>query len=102
MKASSAPENCTNVLFAEDLKASAFQAALSYFYCGNTDLLAIDACNLVTFCKKFGLDDLLSVCEKQMKENMTHEVIFDILAVVFDKSKDSEGMRVSPSIALLG
>ena len=55
---------------------------------------ALDACALVSFATKFEVDGLMGVCEKQMKDGLTHEVVFDVLHVVFSKAVESEGMRV--------
>ena len=55
---------------------------------------ALDACALVSFAIKFEVDGLMEVCEKQMKDGLTHEVVFNVLNVVFSYSVESDGMRV--------
>jgi len=100
LKPSVLPENCTQALGVESLNASAFQSLLKFFYFGDSSFSAIDSCNLISFCKRFELVEVLAICERQMRDNLTYDVVLDILAVVFGGSSGEEHMKMLEKSAL--
>lgn len=65
------------------ISADAFKSVLKYLYYGYDEIDPLPCCELVGFCRKFDLLDLLSICENKIRHSIDISTVLGVLEVAY-------------------
>ena len=87
------------------MSADAFRAMLRFVYYGDANIPPLAACELIAFCRMFGMGDLHRLCESIIKANVNGATVVDVLGVTYLKHmserEEAQALRKSAMAYLI-
>lgn len=65
------------------ISALAFKSMLKFLYYGEEEIEPLPCCELVGFCRKYDLNDLLTICENKIRNSIDVTTVLGILEVAY-------------------